>query len=83
MAKMAHPFLWTWDVPPASSQRRSRTLSRNADAADRNLPELRYGMLRLDRGLIENRTNQYPDIPDEHPEAGEDEKLGELSAVNV
>jgi hypothetical protein len=40
-------------------------------------------MLRIDRGLIEDRTNQYPDIPDEHPEAGEDEKLGELSAGNV
>ena len=61
----------------------SRRIGEQFYAADRNLPELRYGLLRIDGSLVENRTNQYPDIPDEHPEAGQDEKLGELPAGDV
>src|SRR5579864_797163 len=51
--------------------------------ADRNFAELSNWLLRIDRGLVEDRTDQDPDIPDEHAEARQDKKFGELPTRDV
>jgi hypothetical protein len=52
-------------------------------SADRNFGKLGYRLLRVDGSLVKDRTNQDPDIPHEHAEAGQHEEFGELPTRDV
>src|SRR5215467_10686071 len=52
-------------------------------SSDRNLPELSHRLLRVDGSLIENGTNQNPNVAHEHAEAGQDEEFRELPTRHI
>ena len=52
-------------------------------SSDRDFAKLGYRLLRVDGSLVKKRTNQNPDVSDEHAEAGQDEEFCELPARDV
>src|ERR1700687_1090904 len=52
-------------------------------SSDRDFAKLGYRLLRVDGSLVKKRTNQNPDVSDEHAQAGQYQELGELPTCDI